>query len=378
MTKKTDITPEHLGQHSKVTPKGQRRFLKQAPMAVLLLLAGAALLCLWLPEKQIKTAEVAQSTSPAFEDTLASNLARLEALKQKAKTVPAKAHYQVRERVRPPKLRHKEHVSKEILLRMNAPVGFNLRTPRLLKSQATPATAGGTSFYGKDRNSRFLNQAGSVSTVAAQSLPHPDFTIAAGEMIPAVLETAINSELPGFTRAITTRDIYSLTDSNCLIPKGSVLIGQFASSLAQGQSRLLVQWMRVARPDGVVVNLQSPGTDALGRAGLGADSINRHFFARFGTASLLSIIGASTATAGVHPEDQYNSAAAYRQALAQGFNQSASQVLSQSINIPPTLEVNQGTLINVFVAHDLDFKAVGAVTDTPVISPLQEGLLWKE
>ena len=110
-------------------------------------------------------------------------------------------------------------------------------------------------------------------------------------------------------RAITTRDVYSLSASILLIPKGSTLVGQFNRSITQGQSRIFVVWNNLQLANGVIVTLNSPSADAIGRAGQAADTINRHLFERFGNGVLLSVLGAYTATGGVNGQDEYNSKA---------------------------------------------------------------------
>ena len=111
-------------------------------------------------------------------------------------------------------------------------------------------------------------------------------------------------------------------------------------------------------PSGIAVQINSTGTDALGRAGQGADSVNRHFFARFGESTLLSLLAAGTSTAGVGNSDQYNSASQYRIAIAQSFQQSAQKSLQGTEAMKPTIHIHQGANINVFVAHDLSFYRV--------------------
>jgi len=191
--------------------------------------------------------------------------------------------------------------------------------------------------------------------VTATQVAHPGFTIMAGEFIHAVLETAINSDLPGMVRAVISRPVYSYTGERIIIPAGSRLMGQYSSSMLQGQSRVMVIWNRVVLPNGIAVQLNSPGTDSLGIAGQGADSINRHFLARFGQSVLLSLLGAASATAGVDTSNPYNSVAQYRSAISQSFQQSAQKSLQNSLPIKPTLHIYQGANINVFVAHDLSF-----------------------
>ncbi len=208
-----------------------------------------------------------------------------------------------------------------------------------------------------DANTKFMSKlSNSLAPIqTATHIAHLNTTLTQGNIIKATLETKISSDLPGMVRAITSDDIYSEDDSTLLIPRGSKLIGQYTNTINQGQTHVFVVWQRLIRPDGIDIALNSPGTDPLGTSGLPADNIDHHFWQQFGTASLLSIIGAGTATAGVNSSNQFNSASAYRDALANSFNQTAQQSLQNKGVISPTLIINQGTAISVFVARDLDF-----------------------
>ena len=154
--------------------------------------------------------------------------------------------------------------------------------------------------------------------------------------------------MPGFTRAIVSEDIRGLDNRSVLIPRGSRLIGQYRSGLAVGESRAFVIWTRLITPDGVSVELASPATDTLGRAGL-PGKVNRHFFQRFGSAILLSVIDVG-ANALIY--DNNSSIVIGSTSEAQAV---AAQALSQQINIPPTIKVKQGTEIRIFLARDLYF-----------------------
>lgn len=213
-------------------------------------------------------------------------------------------------------------------------------------------------YAGKGNNAAFINQTSDIDTATATAMKNPDYTIASGEMIHAALETAINSDLPGSVRAVVTMPVYAYTGIQPLIPSGSRILGQYASSIVQGQQRILIVWNRVILPDGTTAQLDSPSTDQLGQSGQGADSIETHFWSRFGQATLLSILGAGTATAGVNSGDQYNSASEYRTAIAQSLSDSASASLQNTVNNSPTLHIEQGAAINVFVARDLSFYNV--------------------
>ena len=254
-----------------------------------------------------------------------------------------------------PEVHHAIKLSKEVLARMNAPSTLYVTEGQTTSSQAENST---NTLTGKDTNSQFLNQQNDIASVQAKRLPHPKETIPAGEMIAATLETAINSELAGMVRAITSEDVYALSGGKLLIPKGSTLVGQFNANVHQGQSRVFVVWNRVQLTSGVIITLNSPSSDAIGRAGQGADSIDRHFIERFGNGVLFSVLGAYTAVGGVNGQDEYNSLSQYRMNVAGGFQQAASQTLQQDMKSSPTLQVNQGALIHVFVAHDLDFHGV--------------------
>lgn len=293
--------------------------------------------------------------------TRSQNLALIEQMKteaQKASVMNVEPP-SIKNPVKPPILRNSVKLNKETLARMNAPTTFFNESLTLSESGMSENTQG-TILNGNNPNAQFINQQNDITSVTAKRLPHPELTVPAGEMIPATLETAIHSELPGMARAITTRDIYSLEGENVLIPRGSTLVGQFNSTITEGQSRILVVWNRVQLANGVIVTLNSPGTDSIGRSGQGADYINRHFFERFGISALLSILGAYAANNGVNGQDEYNSKAQYRMAIASSFQQASGQTLQNDLNIKPTLQINQGAPINVFVAHDLDFHSVGA------------------
>lgn len=250
-------------------------------------------------------------------------------------------------------------LSKETLARMNAPSTFFSAggSDSPISSLRAKKEAQKT-LMGQDANSQFLNQQNDITTVFAKRLPHPTWTVPAGEMISATLETAINAELAGMVKAITTHDIYSLAGHKLLLPKGSSIMGQFNTAITQGQRRIFIVWNQIQMSNGVKVTLNSPGTDAIGRAGVAADYIDRHFFERFGSGALLSVLGAFSATGGVNGQDQYNSMAQYRMNVAGSFQQAANQTLQQDMQQNTTLQTNQGAEIKIFVAHDLDFYRI--------------------
>lgn len=348
---------------SQVTPpKKAKYFIGLKPLVIGALVSVFMISMAFIPQTKSKREQVEKEGNVQQDMTLSQNLALIEHMKteaQKVSVVSPEVHHSDKP-VKPPRLRHEGRLNKETLARMNAPTTFFNASLATGESNNNSDKEQNSILNGNNPNAQFLNQQNDITSVTAKRLPHPELTVPAGEMIPATLETAIHSELPGMVRAITTRDIYSLEGENLLIPRGSTLVGQFNSAITEGQSRILVVWNRLQLANGVIVTLNSPGTDSIGRSGQGADYINRHFFERFGTSALLSILGAYAANSGVNAQDEYNSQAQYRMAIASSFQQVSGQTLQNSLNIKSTLQINQGAPINVFVAHDLDFYGVGA------------------
>ena len=171
-----------------------------------------------------------------------------------------------------------------------------------------------------------------------------------GTVIPGVLETAIDSDLPGFVRAVVSRDVHGFDGKAVLIPRGSKLVGQYRSAVALSQTRAFVVWSRILTPDGVSIDIGSPSTDTLGRGGLEGET-DTHFFARFGSAILLSVLGAGL-NALSEPSNNNTSIVI---GSTQQANQVASIALQKQIDIPTTIKVPQGTPLQVFVTRDLDF-----------------------
>ncbi|NUT00128.1 MAG: type VI secretion protein [Sphingomonas sp.] len=180
----------------------------------------------------------------------------------------------------------------------------------------------------------------------ATRMKNPGQTVSQGTLIPAVLETAINSDLPGYVRAVVSSDIRSFDGSRVLVPRSSRLIGQYKSGVAGGQTRAYVLWTRLIRPDGVSVALGSPAVDEAGQTGL-SGSVNSHFMKRFGSALLLSVVGTASSLA-----------SGGAGLILSGGESAASVAAQRDGQIAPTIKVRQGQPIRVFTAKDLDFSTV--------------------
>ncbi len=237
-----------------------------------------------------------------------------------------------------------------------------------------------------DANKAFLAQSEkqTAGIVKATRFDRTDALVAQGTMIQGFLETAINTDLPGMVRAVVREDVRSLDGARILIPKGSRLIGEYKSGLARGQKRIFIVWSRVIRSDGLSAEIASPGADRLGRAGLTGE-IDTHFWERFGSAIMLSVIGGAaeyvsalgdTATESarsistVDPitgavttitAEPSRTAAEARSIAAEKssaiLQDIANEAFKESSKIPPTIYVAQGESIVVYLRRDLDFSA---------------------
>ena len=197
----------------------------------------------------------------------------------------------------------------------------------------------------------------STPMVQAGRVPDLNTLLPKGRSIDCGLSVKVVSSLAGLTTCIVTQNVYSANGRVLLIERGSEAVGEYRSGITQGQRRLFVLWNRIITPGGVVINLQSPGADALGATGLDG-RVDNHWFERIGSAFLLST---------VQDAIQYETAKAQAQSgggtivfgnTAQTGDQMAQRILDQSINIPPTIYKNQGDRAVIFVARDLDFSSV--------------------
>lgn len=200
-------------------------------------------------------------------------------------------------------------------------------------------------------------QATPISGVTANILRHQPYLLTEGMVIPCVLQTAMDSTLPGFVTCVIPQDITGKTGIT-LLDRGTKIVGQFQGGMRQGQNRLFVLWTRAETPAGVIINLDSPASDPLGRSGFDGE-VNTHFWQRFGSALMLTLVDGAI-QAGVAATSK--SGSTY---INTGNVSSATdQALQNSVNIQPTLRKNQGELVSIFVARDLDFSTVYKVSAT--------------
>jgi type IV secretion system protein VirB10 len=183
-----------------------------------------------------------------------------------------------------------------------------------------------------------------------------------GTIISAVLETAIDTQLPGNLLAQVIEPVYSFDGSRVMMPAGTILIGQFRNDVDLAQKRVLIAWNRAITPDGQSVALGSTGTDTLGRAGTEGNVDNR-YGTKFGAAILVSAItalpqaiAASSRSSSSGTTVNVGGGSQLASQVGTQVGGQASGVLDQYLSLPPVIRVPQGEEIRIFVNRDLVFR----------------------
>lgn len=237
------------------------------------------------------------------------------------------------------------------------PSGITKATPGTRPEYAIPAPAPVTPPAPPPEKGALNLSTMKTATAQASLIGNRDFILAKGGSIDCDLDTAIRSNTPGMVRCTTIKDTWSDNGRVVLAERGSTLTGEYKTDTQQGQAEIQVIWNRLRTTHGVVIDLASPATDALGRAGIDGD-VDNHWVARVGAAFLLStikdVIGYATAT---HGTNTAATGTVYGNSASTGESM-ANTILKQTIAIPPTITRNQGTRVKVFVARDLDFSKV--------------------
>jgi type IV secretion system protein VirB10 len=201
-----------------------------------------------------------------------------------------------------------------------------------------------------------------ATPTSARYINKPGALLVRGTYIRCILETRIITDISGFTSCVVTEPIYSINGRSLLVPKGSKILGKYNSGLG-GVPRVSVIWDRITTPTGIDINMASPGVDNLGGAGY-EGQYDAHWGSRISSALLISLISdAFKIAAAEHgPESTTVTGSGlaiespYESATARTMERLANQALDG--RRPPTVTINQGTMVNVYVAKDVDFSGV--------------------
>lgn len=198
---------------------------------------------------------------------------------------------------------------------------------------------------------------------SAQFINNPDALLVRGTYLRCVLETRIITDVPGFTSCMLTEPTYSINGRRLLLPKGSKIYGRYNNSNPE-KPRIAVVWDRITTPNGIDVAMSSPGVDPLGSAGYKGD-YDAHWGSRIMSALLISLIsdafkyaGAKHGPTNTTISNGIITQTPYESNTAEAIERLANDALDRGARRPATVTINQGTIVSVYVARDVDFTAV--------------------
>jgi type IV secretion system protein VirB10 len=200
--------------------------------------------------------------------------------------------------------------------------------------------------------------------------PVTPYILRTGAVIPGLLLSAMESELPGTIIAQVSQDVYDTPTGNyLLIPQGSRLIGEYSNAIQYGQARVFVAWQRIIYPDGSALDIGAmPGNDQQGEAGF-RDQVNNHFLRIFSSALLMSAITGGIAysqSQGNNNNNEFQNpsfSSVLSQAVGQQLGQATAALLERNLSIAPTLNIRPGYRFNILVVKDLTFVRPYVVRD---------------
>ncbi|HEY0792858.1 MAG TPA: TrbI/VirB10 family protein, partial [Chthoniobacterales bacterium] len=238
---------------------------------------------------------------------------------------------------------------------------------QLAQAQAMVGSQNGANGAGRNPNdlAAFNGSKDRFTLPSRLERPATPYVLQTGSVIPAVVLTGMDSDLPGAITAQVSQNVYDTPSGQyLLIPQGTRLCGEYASQVAYGQSRIFVAWERLIYPNGSTLDLGAmPGADEQGMAGF-HDRVDAHLVRTFGSAVLMSAItagftwGQGRNTGGsAYGNNGVSASDALGQALGQNLGTAASQLLEKNLNVAPTLKIRPAYRFNVTVVRDLTFNA---------------------
>ena len=227
--------------------------------------------------------------------------------------------------------------------------------PSSLDTLATIASALGDkpALNNQSKNMPFLKQKNSFEYLDSKKTKQlSPYEIKTGTLIPGVMISGINSDLPGLIKGQVRENIYdTATGKHLLIPQGTTLIGRYSANVGYGQNRALIAWNRLIFPDGQTVNIGSMnGMDSAGYAGF-EDEVDNHYFKVFGSAFLLTLLnGDMTVSKGKLIIKSENTDTQRKETA---IEKAASKIIERQLDIPPTITIRPGYKFNIFVTKDM-------------------------
>jgi type IV secretion system protein VirB10 len=223
--------------------------------------------------------------------------------------------------------------------------------PVVTPSPGAAPTTSGALFGGQLQGS-------ATPRVSASTLGNRSLTLPKGTAFTCTLKTRIISATSGLVGCQVQRNVFSDDGRVLLIERGSHLDGEYRiASVRPGTVRIPVLWTRIRTPLGVTVDIDSPGTGQLGESGVDGHVDNR-WVERIGAAMLLSLIDDSVKLVIQNQANDTQGDTVVLPSTTANTSKLAEKVLDSTINIPPLIYQNQGGIVGIYVARDVDFSSV--------------------
>jgi type IV secretion system protein VirB10 len=218
---------------------------------------------------------------------------------------------------------------------------------------------------GQAGKQNFLRSGGGSMTPQgySASLPVPQqfpYELKAGTIIPGILITGINSDLPGNVMGQVSENVWdTATGRYVLIPKGTRILGVYDSQVSFGQKRILLVWNRLVFPNGTTLDIAgSPGIDQAGYSGL-SGRVNEHWGTMLKSALLASIFVAGAEIVYDKDSQGNNDNKSPRDVAAESAAGSildmGTKLMNKASDIQPTITVRPGKKMGIFVQQDVVF-----------------------
>lgn len=191
----------------------------------------------------------------------------------------------------------------------------------------------------------------------AKVIKEQSMTLSKGTVIECILETRVDTTVPGMTSCVIPRNIYSMNGRVLLVEKGTKAIGEYQGAVQNGLARIFMLWTELRTPNGVSIAINSPTADSLGGSGMGG-YVDYHWWKRFGNALMFSMVQDGFQYIVNSANNSTNNGYVTYENTQNGMEEIIKEAMQQSGNIPPTLIKNQGERVSIFVARDLNFSSV--------------------
>ena len=190
------------------------------------------------------------------------------------------------------------------------------------------------------------------------TIAHRDYMLMRWSTIMCKLQTEVITGAGGETpfRCTIQGDVKSPTGV-VLLEDGTPVGGSYKSVVGEGDKRVIAVTAEAQSPNGVIAEIGGPIADSLGGAGV-PGSVDEHWGERIGGALILTLVDSlfQIAQSEIQKTSQNTNINVGGSGSGGGLSGLGQQLLAKTINIPPTITLNQGTVIVLWVTKYVDFS----------------------